>query len=155
MEIEEIRTIIPAGIEFVDLHREMHAAESCQYKPASFTAGDLLPYETLYNVFDGECVTHEINGDVNAMGFIGGIPTHAVAEYNKVRITMRGTLGSSRLFYEWKNALTENFFGFEDLDDVELPATIYDKQNDRFILCYGICFDTIVLEFLQNKKYDE
>lgn len=152
MEIEEIKSI-STDIEFVDLHCTMPAAERDQYKPACGV--DLLPYETLYNVFDGECVTHVINGDVNAMGFIGGIPTHAVVEYNKVRITMRGTLGSSRLFYEWKNALTENFFGFEDLDVVELPQAIYDKQNDRFILCYRICFDTIVLEFLQNKKYDE
>lgn len=109
MNIEQIRAINPTGIEFVDLHRKMFPAERDQYKPASFTAGDL--HKTPYIVFDGRCVTHEIEGNLNAMGFIGGIP--------------------------------------------ELPATIYDKQDDCFILCYKICFNTIVFEFLQNKKYNE
>ncbi len=154
MEIEEIRAIIPTDIEFVDLHREMPAVERDQYKPARFYAGDLLPYETLYNVFDGECVTHEIEGDVNAMGFIGGIPTHAVAEYNRVRLDLCNLIGAE-LFSDWQDAIMENFFGFEDGDVPELPTTIYDKQNDCLILCYKIYFGTIVLEFLQNKKYDE
>lgn len=154
MDIEEIRAIIPTGIEFVDLHHKMLPAERNQYKPASFTAGDLLPHETLYNVFDGECVTHEIEGDINAMGFIDGIPTHAVAEYNRVELSLCNLIGAE-LFSNWKDVIIENFFGFEDGDALELPATIYDNQNDCFILCYEFYHNTIVLEFLQNKKYDE
>lgn len=155
MDIEQIRTKIPVGIEFVDLHREMPPAERDQYKPASFTTGYLLSHRTLYIIFDGECVTHEIEGDLNAMGFIGGIPTHAVAEHNKVVLDLCNLVGDERLFYHWKEAIMENFFGFEDGGTPELPATIYDKQDDCLILCYKICFNTIVFEFLQNKKYNE
>lgn len=154
MEMEELKSI-PFDVDYVDLHREFTYEERGSYYPATFDEKDLMPCETLYNVFDGECVTHEIDGDDNAMGFIAGIPTHAVAEYNKVRITMCNTLGSARLFYKWKNAVMENFFGFEDLDSPELNTTIYDKQNDMFVWCYQICFDTIVLEHYHNQKYGE
>ena len=153
MEMEELKSI-PVDIDYVDLHREFTYEERGLYYPATFDEKDLMPCETLYNVFDGECVTHEIDGDDNAMGFIAGLPTHAVAEYNRLVVSLVNGLYCNRDLRNWEWAVMENFFGFED-GEVELNTVIYDKQNDLFVWCYKIGSDTIVLEHYHNQKYGE
>lgn len=151
MKEMEIIKSLPREIEFVNLKAKLSSfTERNQYVPAVFNERDLLSTRTLYNVFDGECVTHEIEGDENAMGFIGGVPTHAVAEYNKVILTAKRVHHKA---CDWLDAIFQNCFGFDERQ--ELDTTIYDRQDDILIWCYGIGDNTVVLEFFHNTKYEK
>lgn len=151
MEMEEIKSI-PVYEDYVDLHRDFPYEERSKYLPAHFDGKELLSRESLCNVFDGDCcLTLDDDGNMNALGFIADIPTRAVAENNKIVITSMAT-PLDKLFDEWKDAIMENFFGFEP-GDVELETTIYDTSG-FLVWCYSIGADTIVLEFFHNLKHE-
>ncbi len=150
--MEEIKST-PVYMNYTDLHREFTYEERCQYLPAVFDDKELLSHESLCNIFDGNCLTQDVDGDGNALGFIAGIPTRAVAEYDKLKIIALTPPLAPKDFEEWKDTIMNNFFGFEP-GDVKLDTTIYDSAG-FFVWCFSIFTDMIVLNFFRNQKYGE
>lgn len=145
-EIEFIKSL-PNDIEFFNLRRELTDEELGKCRQVEFDSAELMSRETLYNLFDGECVTHELSNGVHAMGFIGGIPSHAVASGSTLTVGVAEPFVFDKL--EWQNAILENFFGFED-GEARFNTTVYDTQDDNLIVCQEICDDTVAFAFFCN-----
>ncbi len=147
-EMEFIKSL-PNDIEYFDLRRELTDEELGKCQTVEFDSIVLRSRETLYNLFDGECVTHELSNGVHAMGFIGGVPSHAVASRFSLVVGVAEPFVFDKL--EWQNAILENFFGFED-GEARFNTTVYDTQNDTLIVCQEICDNTVTFAFFCSNE---
>lgn len=137
---------------FENLHHRMTVWERNRLTAATFTRKDIDSTEVLKSIFCGMLVTQEIDGDENAMGFIGGVPTHAVAEFNRVVINIHQPDDwSDREKKAWSDSVLGNFFGVAP-NEIVRDTTIRDTYAGMLIYTYFICDDTIVMEFYHDEE---
>lgn len=147
MNIEELKSMSSDATYYV-LNYVMSKEERKNYIPAEFDEKNLLPVETLYDLFDGNCVTNESSAnETDAIGFISDIPTIAIATGNKIGV--RALEYSKREIYDWYDQIFENFCEvFEGT--IRTDNTIYDSYNDVIICIDVIDIDKISFSFYFN-----
>lgn len=129
------------------LNYVMKESERKNYIPAVFDGKNLLPDETLYNIFDGNCVTNDFSKRVDATGFIANTPTYASAEGNKIDI--KAMWIPERNIFEWYDKVFENYYDvFEGT--LRTDNTLYDPANDLIICIDVMDSDHIIFSFYNN-----
>lgn len=130
------------------LNYVMSKEERKNYIPAEFDEKNLCPVETLYDLFDGNCVTNESSAsETDAIGFISDIPTLAIATGNKIGV--RALEYSKRDIYDWYDQIFENFCEvFEGT--IRTDNTVYDSYNDVIICIDVMDIDKISFSFYFN-----
>lgn len=154
----ERKNVVASDVRFVDLGYNMTYGDISACMPVDFYEESCwTPAKVLCNIFssDKECVVHECENGIHAVGFIAGVPTHAVISFNKIIISISSLFLLDDNGEEWKDTIIENYFGFSKEEKVMPDTTIYDSFNNLFIQYFAIHDDTVVLEFLYNSKSKE
>lgn len=147
MDAEELKSMTPDA-DYINLRKPLYALDGKNHVVARFDEKDMLSLETLYNVFDGNCVTKENGRHSYAIGYIGG---HAVeAETFDYMMTITGIQNLTFCLYDWYDSVFENFFGF-DAGEIREDTTIYDTANDILIDVRFSSKNAIQLYFYHNQ----
>ena len=126
--MEEIKSMAPDA-DYINLGKPINELDM-EYIPIMFDGKNLLPDETLCNLFDQNCVTNnEGYTKTRAVGFVGDIPTEACTDKNTLYIFTRDSCTDS---YRWQNDLFNNFFCMSAYE-IWFHATILDTYNDHLI----------------------
>lgn len=140
MEIEEIKST-PINEEFTIL--DIKNTVSIRTTPAMFDGRNLMPCETLYNLFDGDCSTRTTApGTDTAVGFIGNKATIATTHEHCLYIRMEGPLTNS--CYDWYDEVFENLFGFPE-GTIRNEATVIYEKAENLIIWIGFMSKTDIL----------